>query len=61
MDDLLQRHTDWSFAEIIQALEAQLNRDEKRCLWLMLEGVRDNARYVEVLDLAEMDEAESAS
>jgi DNA-directed RNA polymerase specialized sigma24 family protein len=57
LDDLLQRHTDWSFAEIIQALEAQLNRAEKRCLWLMLEGVRDNARYVAALDLSQMDEA----
>ena len=51
-------NTDWSFTEIVQALEAQLDREEKRCLWLMLEGVRDNARYVEVLDLAEMDEAD---
>ena len=58
LDDLLQRHTDWSFAEIIQALETQLDRVEKRCLWLMLEGVRDNARYVEALDLAQMDEAD---
>ena len=58
LDDLLQRHTDWSFTEIVQALEAQLDREEKRCLWLMLEGVRENARYVEVLDLAEMDETD---
>ncbi len=58
MDDLLQRHTDWSFAEIVQALEAQLDRVEKRCLWLMLEGVRDNTRFVEALDLAQMDETE---
>jgi RNA polymerase sigma-70 factor, ECF subfamily len=58
LDDLLQRHTDWSFTEIIQALEAQLDRVEKGCLWLMLEGVRDNARYVEALDLAQMDETE---
>ena len=57
LDDLLQRHTDWSFAEIVKALETHLDRDEKRCLWLMLEGVRDNARYVEALDLARMDEA----
>jgi DNA-directed RNA polymerase specialized sigma24 family protein len=57
LDDLLQRHTDWSFAEIIQELEAQLDRPEKRCLWLMLEGVRDNGRYVAALDLARMDEA----
>ena len=58
LDDLLQRHTDWSFAEIIQALETHLDRVEKRCLWLMLEGVRDNARYVEALDLAQMDQAD---
>jgi RNA polymerase sigma-70 factor, ECF subfamily len=58
LDDLLQRHTDWSFAEITQALEAQLDPVEKRCLWLMLEGVRENARYVEVLDLAKIDENE---
>jgi DNA-directed RNA polymerase specialized sigma24 family protein len=57
LDDLLQRHTDWSFAEIIKALETHLDRAEKRCLWLMLEGVRDNARYAEVLDLAQTDEA----
>jgi hypothetical protein len=57
LDDLLQRHTDRSFAEITKALEMHLNREEKRCLWLMLEGVRDNARYVEALDLGRMDEA----
>jgi RNA polymerase sigma-70 factor, ECF subfamily len=58
LDDLLQRHTDWSFAEITQALEANLDPLEKRCLWLMLEGVRENVRYVEALGLAEMDETE---
>jgi DNA-directed RNA polymerase specialized sigma24 family protein len=57
LDDLLQRHTDWSFAEIIQALQNHLDRAEKRCLWLMLEGIRDNARYIEALDLAQTDEA----
>lgn len=57
LDDLLQCHTDWSFPAIIKALEKHLDRVEKRCLWLILEGVRDNARYVEVLDLLEMDEA----
>ena len=57
LDGLLQRHTDWSFAEIIKALESQLDRVEKRCLRLMLEGVRDNARFVEALDLAREDEA----
>jgi DNA-directed RNA polymerase specialized sigma24 family protein len=57
LDDLLQRHTDWSFPEIIQALEKHLDKVEKRCLWLMLDGVRDNTRYVEALDLARMDEA----
>ncbi len=56
LDDLLQRHTDWSFAEIIQALQTHLDRAEKRCLWLMLEGVRNNAPYVEALDLAQLDE-----
>ncbi len=58
LDDLLQRHTDWSFAEITQALEEHLDRDEKRCLWLMLEGVRENVRYVEALELAQLDETE---
>jgi DNA-directed RNA polymerase specialized sigma24 family protein len=57
LDALLERHTDWSFAEIAQALESHLDRVEKRCLWLMLEGVRDNARYVGALGLAQMDEA----
>jgi DNA-directed RNA polymerase specialized sigma24 family protein len=56
LDDLLQRHTDWSFAEIVKALQTQLDRAEKRCLWLMLEGIRDNARYIEALDLAQLDE-----
>jgi RNA polymerase sigma-70 factor (ECF subfamily) len=56
LDDLLQRHTDWSFAEITKALEAHLDRAEKRCLWLMLEGVRENARYVETLGLQSLDE-----
>jgi DNA-directed RNA polymerase specialized sigma24 family protein len=56
LDDLLQRHTDWSFAAIIKDLETHLDRVEKRCLWLMLEGVRDNIRYVEVLGIAHKDE-----
>jgi RNA polymerase sigma-70 factor, ECF subfamily len=58
LDDLLQRHTDWTFTEITQALEADLDPVEKRCLWLMLEGVRENARYVEALELDQMDETE---
>ena len=57
LDGLLQRHTDWSFGEIVKALEKHLDRSEKRCLWLMLEGARDNARYVEALDLKGKDEA----
>lgn len=57
LDDLLQRHTNWSFAEIIKALETHLDRAEKRCLWLMLEGVRDNARYAKVLNLSDQAEA----
>ncbi len=56
LDDLLQRHTDWTFAEIIKALEVHLDRSEKRCLWLMLEGVHENARYVEALGLRSLDE-----
>jgi RNA polymerase sigma-70 factor (ECF subfamily) len=56
LDDLLQRHTDWSFAQITKALETHLDRTEKRCLWLMLEGVRENARYIETLGLQGLDE-----
>jgi RNA polymerase sigma-70 factor (ECF subfamily) len=56
LDDLLQRHTDWSFTQIVKALEKHLDRVEKRCLWLMLEGVRENGRYVEALDLSGTDE-----
>ena len=56
LDELLQRHTDWSFTQIVKALEKHLDRDEKRCLWLMLEGVRENARYAEALNLSGADE-----
>jgi len=34
LDDLLQRHTGWSFAEIIQALQIHLDRSEgRRPVW----------------------------
>ena len=58
LDDLLQRHTDWSFDEIIKALETRLDRVEKRFLRLMLEGVRNNVRYADELNLADQDEAD---
>lgn len=55
LDSWLQGHTDWSISEIIAALESNLEEDEKAVLWLMLEGVRDTSRYVEVLQCSHLD------
>lgn len=58
LDEWLQQHTDLSLQEILEQLSAELDETDERVLLLMLEGVRETARYADVMGL-EWADAES--
>jgi DNA-directed RNA polymerase specialized sigma24 family protein len=58
LDEWLQQHTDLSLQEILERLSAELDETDERVLLLMLEGVRETARYADVMGL-EWADAES--
>lgn len=56
LDEWLEQHTDLSRQQVLAALEAELDPNDKDILMLMLEGVRETERYAEVMGIAYQDE-----
>jgi RNA polymerase sigma-70 factor (ECF subfamily) len=56
LDEWLEQYTDLSRQEVLAALEAELDPDDRGILILMMEGVRETHRFAEVMGIAELDE-----
>ena len=56
LDEWLGQHTDLSRQEILAALDAELEPNDRSVLMLMLEGVRETHHYAAVMGLADEDE-----
>jgi DNA-directed RNA polymerase specialized sigma24 family protein len=57
VDEWLQERTDLTLAQILKMLDKELDEYEKRVLLLMLEGVKDTQRFIEVLPIQDLDDA----
>ncbi len=56
-DEWLHEHTDLSFQEILELLDAELDEEEKQMMFLMMEGVRESRPYAELLGFTDDDDA----
>lgn len=56
LDEWLEQFTDLSRREVLAALEAEIDSNDKAILVLMMEGVRETERFAEVMGIAELDE-----
>jgi RNA polymerase sigma-70 factor (ECF subfamily) len=56
LDEWLAQHTELSRRELLAALDAEIDPNDKDILMLMLEGVRETERYAEVMGIAGEDE-----
>ncbi|MBE2224987.1 MAG: hypothetical protein IAF02_25835, partial [Anaerolineae bacterium] len=58
LDEWLETHTKLSRTELLQKLDADLDKTDKEMLLLMFDGVRDTARYAAVLDISHLPQPE---
>jgi DNA-directed RNA polymerase specialized sigma24 family protein len=58
LDEWLQQHTDLSIQEILESLDNELTSTDEQVLMLVLEGVRDSARFAQVLGITHKDDRE---